>query len=271
MKIIFLNIWGGKIYEPLMKFLRQAAGDTDFFCLQEVFDSPEQRLTSWGGYANIYASLCNALPDFTPHYAIAMKNFDGDHATNFPLSYGIAIFAKKNIAVLSRGDILISGESWRGPGTAPIFPHTLHYVRFENNGVAYTLAHLHGAAVPGSKQDTPERIAQSQKIADFLNAEQGAKILGGDFNLMPDTESIRMIERAGMPPHQNIGGGGMRNLITEYGITSTRSPLSYGQYPEYDRQYFADYTFVSPGVRVARFTVPAVEVSDHLPLILECG
>lgn len=258
MKTIYLNIWAGKVFEPLMAYIREAAADTDFFCLQEVFDSPLARTVSWGGRADIFTHLKNALPDFTPYYTVAMENYDGDALTDFPLMHGIAIFARQNIAIASHGDFLISGEDWHGPGTAEIFPHKLQYVRFEKNGAPHILANLHGTALPGTKQDSPERIAQSQKIVDFLKAERGKKILGGDFNLMPDTESIRMIE------HTN-----MRNLIKEYAITDTRGAIAHERYPENDRQYFADFAFVSPDVRITHFTVPRVEISDHLPLMVE--
>ncbi len=40
MKIITLNIWGGKVFEPLMNFFKEHAEDTDIFCLQEVFNNP---------------------------------------------------------------------------------------------------------------------------------------------------------------------------------------------------------------------------------------
>ncbi len=258
MKIIFLNIWGGKLYAPLMEFLRAAAPDTDFFCLQEVFDSPEKnRALSWGGRADIFKDLCAALPDFTPYFTVAVKDFDGDEYLDFPLSHGITIFAKKKIAVLSHGDFMIAGEGWPHHGDIRAFPHKLQYVRFEKKGTPYTLANVHGVAYPGTKRDTPERLAQSHKIVDFLAAESGEKILGGDFNLMPDTESIRMIERAGF-----------HNLITDFRIPSTRNQLSYGQYPEAERQYFADFAFVPPAIRVIDFQIPRIEISDHLPLTL---
>ncbi len=56
---------------------------------------------------------------------------------------------------------------------------------------------------------------------------------------------------------------GLRNLIKEYGITSTRT--SFYTKPE----KFADYMLVSPGVEVKDFKVLPDEVSDHSPLYLE--
>ena len=248
------------MYAPLMEFLRAAAPDTDFFCLQEIFDSPEEnRTVSWGGRADIFNDLCAGLPDFTPYYAVAMHDFDGDEYLDFTLSHGIVIFAKKDITITSHGDFFISGEDWHAKNDHSIFPHKLQYVRFKKNGTPYTLANVHGVAYPGNKLDVPERIAQSQKIIDFLAAETGEKILGGDFNLMPNTESIRMIERTGM-----------RNLIKDFVVKTTRNQLSYGQYPESQRQYFADFAFVSPGIHIIDFQVPRIEISDHLPLVIEC-
>lgn len=258
MKAIYLNIWSGKVYEPLTEYLRDESRDTDFFCLQEVFDSPEHRTLSWGGRADIFTHLKSVLPDFIPFYSIAVENFDGDEQTDFPLLHGNSIFARKEIPILSHGDLLIAGEDWMGPGTTKIFPHKLQYVRTETSEVPYTIVNLHGAAFPGDKRDTPERIAQSQKVVDFLAGEKRRTILGGDFNLMPDTESIRMIDRAGM-----------RNLIMKYKITDTRGAIAHEHYREHDRQYFADFAFVSPDVSATNFTVPQVKISDHLPLVVE--
>lgn len=259
MKIIFLNIWGGKLYKPLAAFVHDEAPATDFFCLQEIFDAPRMMPTAYDYRTTILRDLTETLPDFVPYYAPAVRGFDGDAPRDPDLSLGIAIFAKREREILGEGSVLIAGEDWRQDAPQDPFPHNLQYIRFLHDGVPYMLAHMHGVPRPGSKLDTPERIAQSQRIIDFLADEKGEKILGGDFNLMPDTESIRMIERAGMC-----------NLVKEHGIRSTRNRLSYGQYPEGERQYFADYAFVSYGVRVRRFSVPDIEVSDHLPLVLEC-
>lgn len=260
MKVVFLNIWGGKMYELLRAFLREQASATDFFCFQEVFDSPDAREVSGGGRANMLAELVSTLPDFDYRYMPMAEGCDGDNFDN-GISWGLAIFSGKGLRVESCGVTSVtSHEVPHGDKLYPLHPHhrTLQHVRFRKDATHHTLLQFHGIAYPGSKLDTPERLEQSRKIVEFLGGIPGEKILGGDFNLMPDTEGIGMIERAGM-----------RNLITEYGITTTRNTLSYGQYAEHERQYFADYAFVSSGVTVRDFTVPQVEVSDHLPLILE--
>ena len=60
----------------------------------------------------------------------------------------------------------------------------------------------------------------------------------------------------------------MKNLIKEFQIELTRSSLSpfYGK-PEF--QKYADYAFTSKDIQIKNFQVPHLEISDHLPMILE--
>ena len=91
------------------------------------------------------------------------------------------------------------------------------------------------------------------KIKAFLNSFQLGKILCGDFNLLPDTQSLAILETE----------CNLVNLIKTHNIPTTRSPL----YLKPEK--FADYTLVSRDIEVKHFEVPNVEVSDHLPMILE--
>ena len=68
---------------------------------------------------------------------------------------------------------------------------------------------------PGHKLDTPVRLRQSKLILDFLKDKVGSKIIGGDFNLLPETRSVEMFEKAGY-----------RNLIKEFGIKNTRNKFA---------------------------------------------
>ena len=77
------------------------------------------------------------------------------------------------------------------------------------------------------------------------------KVLCGDLNLRPDTESVKILEK------------GMNNLIQTHKVNSTRT--SY--YPKPEK--FADYIFTSPEITVKAFEVLKDEVSDHSPLLLD--
>ena len=259
MKIIFLNIWGGKIFEPLMKFIKKSGSNTDFFCFQEVLHSPTPTTTYWGGRTDIRNKLIQALPQFIEYYAPSHNILDTNNHPTHNTEVGLTIFVKKGIDIHTTGIIHVQGNASDIPYTnKKEAPHYLQHLSFQYNNTPYTIGNFQGTAYPGSKLDTPERLKQSKKIADFFKKQKGEKILGGDFNLLPQTKSISIIEEMGM-----------RNLITEFGIQSTRSDLSYALYPEAERQYFADYIFVSNGINVQNFEVPRLNISDHLPLILK--
>ena len=102
------------------------------------------------------------------------------------------------------------------------------------------------------KEDNPDRLQQSANIVRFIRTLKTPIIFCGDFNLLPDSESIKILEDAGL-----------KNLIREYGVTSTRT--SFYKKPG----KFADYAFVSKEVIVKDFKVLPDEVSDHAPLLIE--
>ena len=53
MKLINLNIWGGKIHDKVLEFIKTKASETDIFCLQEIFKSEKEMIISKGAYSNI--------------------------------------------------------------------------------------------------------------------------------------------------------------------------------------------------------------------------
>ena len=93
-------------------------------------------------------------------------------------------------------------------------------------------------------------------IKEFALNEKSSVIICGDFNVLPNTQSIIMFEDSFV------------NLIKKYDISTTRSKISpwYGTAGEIK---FSDYAFVSPNMEITDFKVPDVEISDHLPLIME--
>ncbi|MFI5275338.1 MAG: endonuclease/exonuclease/phosphatase family protein [Candidatus Saccharimonadales bacterium] len=120
------------------------------------------------------------------------------------------------------------------------------------------ICNFHGMSRPVDKHDTPERFKQVQGLLDFCEQRTGPKIIGGDFNVFPSNESIQRFQQAGY-----------KDLIHEYNITNTRNHFVWDRYPENAKQYFSDYAFVSHDVNVHTFSVPDIEISDHLPLILD--
>ena len=120
----------------------------------------------------------------------------------------------------------------------------------------YNILNFHGNPYPGDKLDTENRIKASQNIISITENLEGSKIIGGDFNLFPETKSIKLIEEAGF-----------KNLIKIYQIKTTRNENAWKLYE--NKQLFADFVFVSNEVEIKNFEVIQNNISDHLPLILE--
>lgn len=129
---------------------------------------------------------------------------------------------------------------------------TLQYLTIETPKGLRTVIHLHGLWNGQGKGDSEDRIEQSERILGFTSSLVNPFVIVGDFNLRPDTESLKKLEE-----------GGLRNLIAEYGVTSTRTSL----YTKPEK--FADYAFVSDGIEVTDFKVLPEEASDHSPLFVE--
>jgi hypothetical protein len=169
-----------------------------------------------------------------------------------------AVFIRKDIDLEKIDEIYLHGSrnsmGYTNREEFPvIFPVNMEYLILSENEKKYLVCNLHGHWTHDGKKDNPIRLEQSRKIIEFLKQYDCPKIICGDFNLLPDTESVKMLEDSGL-----------RNLIKEYKITSTRSHYYPKEYPK-----FADYCFVSPGVNVKDFKVLQDVVSDHLPLYLE--
>ena len=257
MKLISLNIWGGKAFEPLLEFIGAHRDSTDIFCFQEVFKSSSNVRVNRGVRTNILDDFSRTLSDFCSYFAPAQDGFDNDGPVDFEISTGLATFVRKTVSVESWESLFVCGERNSARGDDPTtLPANMLCGRFVHQGKSFVVCNLHGVAYSGTKLDTEQRLEQSRKIRRFLDQEHGAKILCGDFNLMPDTNAMKILEE------------NLENLIEKFQIPRTRSTLTpYHGMPQ--EQKFADYIFVSSDVRVTNFQVPEIDISDHLPMILE--
>ena len=75
-------------------------------------------------------------------------------------------------------------------------------------------------------------------------------IITGDFNLLPDSESIEILNKD------------FRNLTKEYGLQTTRTDLTHKSEP-------CDFIFVNDKVAVNDFYASEVVASDHQGLVLD--
>ncbi|MEI7810660.1 MAG: endonuclease/exonuclease/phosphatase family protein [bacterium] len=242
MKLITLNTWCGKIYEPLKKFIIDHSNDTDIFCFQEIrngkyLDYPERNEE----VTNLYKDIEAMLPNFKGYY------------TEMVPGVGIATFVKNLKVEKINSSIILSTEELANinilQNMTP-FPRVLQIISLKNPKIS--ICNFHG--VPGDlKKDTKERDLQTKRVLKLLNDSEEPKILVGDFNLNIDTKAIVEF------------GEKMKNLVKESTFKTTRSSL----YERKEIMPFADYIFVSKDIKVKNFKVLPDEVSDHLALELE--
>ncbi len=241
MKLISLNTWAGAVLEPLLKFLENHK-DIDVFCLQEIYHDAEGKTEKHAlrnDELNLYRRIEEVLGETHNGYFRPCKD-------DF---YGQAMFVKKDVRVEEEGDLFIFQNP--NPEGRGLHSRNMQYIRVSVAGKPTLIGNVHGLWNGQGKGDSPDRLEQSRRIQKFVSNRNEQKIILGDFNLSPDTESLSIVEK------------GMRNLIKEFGITSTRTSF-------YDKENkFADYAFVSPEVEVLDFKVLPDEVSDHAALYLE--
>ncbi|HEX3095714.1 MAG TPA: hypothetical protein VHQ20_01175, partial [Patescibacteria group bacterium] len=197
-------------------------------------------------------------------YTITHGGYDYKGQPNNELTMGDATFVKKSLQIENHDEIYITGnENSFEEGLSHTFPCKATVVVVNVNGKSLVTCNVHGTALSLNKLDDPNRLEQSRKILGMMNQYDGEKIIVGDFNLLPETQSIKMFENEGY-----------KNLIKDFAIKTTRGTLMRQLHPEYEKglfgfQEFADYAFTTPGISINKFEVPDVPVSDHLPLILE--
>ncbi|OGG78055.1 hypothetical protein A3A36_02695 [Candidatus Kaiserbacteria bacterium RIFCSPLOWO2_01_FULL_52_12b] len=257
MRIISLNTWGGRAgKEKLLEFFKEQADTTDIFCLQEIWSAPYMYLEGYEagglkidhsqimvyGLQEISATLSNFEAFFRPH-----------HLDN----YGLLMLVSKKISVIEEGDVFVyKYREYKPQGDVGNNARNIQYVTVETKSGPTTVINFHGlwtgTGAGVGKKDSPERLQQSDRILEFTNKLQNPFVLCGDFNLLPDTESLKKFEKAGM-----------RNLIKEFGVTSTRTSF-------YTKPVkFADYVFVSKDINLKNLKILPHEVSDHTPLLIE--
>lgn len=219
MKIIFLNVLYGQLKEPLREFLNKHVKNTDVFCFQESSEP----------FLEIARPILKDFESKTVHKLVS----SGD-------DFYQTIFVNKKFEMKNYKTIFEGEDDMGLTNMAEV--GNIHFIN------------VHGVCRPGDKMDSPKRLEQSKRIIDEA---KGLAIIGGDFNLMPNTESIEMFKKSGY-----------LDLIKKYGIKATRNEFAWKKYPGHEL-YFCDYVFVSPEIKVKSFEVPEMTISDHLPMILE--
>lgn len=226
MKIVSLNIWGGFAEYGLKGYLSERVTDTDIFCFQETDSGQAMEILNELFERNDYCYV-GASKEFSEESRFGLRTYIRstvelvDQTTLFGCEENIGLALETNLLV---------------------------------NGRGLTVVNVHGVSRPGDKLDTESRLRQSSGIIEHLKNQVNPQVICGDFNLLPETQSVAA-----------FGQHGYHDLIKEFHIDTTRNHLAWDRFPD-SKQLYADYAFTSSQVIVEKFEVPKNEVSDHLPL-----
>lgn len=243
-RIISLNIWNGKLEKKLLAFINKYSKKVDIFCFQESLNSNnvnKQSLVTNGKVPDIHSKIQKILPEFNGYFEAAQDN-----------DKGLSIFIRKKIQF----DKVINQFVYRWKNSMILndrstIGRNILCLTFKANGRVYNVINFHGLWNGFSKEDSEDRINQSENILDFIKKLDGEIILCGDFNLLPKTQSLKMIE------------GKMRNLMLENNIKSTRNKYFPGG------RECIDYIFVTPNIKIHSFSILKDIVSDHLAIYFD--
>ncbi len=241
MKIIQLNIWGGKLGHQIIDFLNRER--PDFVCMQEVND-----LKGRSGY-----KFFGTLDEIKAGAGFAEAFMSASYSSRYmerELEYGNAILSRlpavETKKIFTRGEYRRHFDITRDDGNI----RNLQLVTVRAEGGLLTILNHHGHHVPDTKAGNDETSRQMKLIADVIDGLDGPVIMCGDFNLAPGSQSLAVINDR------------LTNLSIENGLKDTYN--RFGTVNE-----VCDYIFVNNLVKVRRFAMSDELVSDHNALILE--
>ncbi len=253
MKLITLNTWGGRAGKnKLLSFFDKYKNEIDIFCLQEMWSAPYKHLEghpAGGKNINNEAVMVYGVQEISKLLSNHLNYFRPHHLDN----YGLMMLINKNLVINEEGEVFVyKYKGYMPEGDVGGHARNIQYIKTFINKKPVTIINFHGLWNGKGKTDTEDRIQQSKNILEFVKKLDEDCILCGDFNLLPDTESVKLFEK-----------NGFKNLIKEYKIISTRT--SFYKKPE----RHADYIFTTKGINIKNFEVLPDEISDHSPLLLE--
>lgn len=249
-KFISLNIFeGGLLFDNIHSFLDRE--QPDIIAFQEVNNGTDPNLQP---NLRSIQELEKMLPGYNHFFApeILLRYPEGK------IDIGNAIFSKYPI---SKEKTVFLNVPYGEYDTVPIggdfskHPKNMQCCEISVNGQTLYVCNLHGIwGLDGV--DNEDRLRMSDLIVKEVDGKKNV-ILAGDFNLKPNTKTIQNIEE-----HlTNVFKG---ELETTFNLE--RKDLE--RFPGYATAV-VDMIFTSQDLTVTKHTCPKVDVSDHLPLIIE--
>ncbi len=276
LKIICLNVWiGGVLFEEIVEFLQKE--QPDIILLQEVYFGEEESVvphktaqpsplaSQYRTYQELIKRLGYAYGHFAPAFIEEIGGHDAlvtiDGPAPLEIAQGNAILSKYPLREVSVTHFDVPfGKRVNEYSAYEFSPRNLQHVTVAlPTGTDLHLLNTQGIWGENG-EDSPRRLEMGQKIVQELVGEDGeirSVILAGDFNVLPHTQTISIIEKK------------LKNVFKdELKTTFNVKRKDLKKYPGF-AQAVVDMFFVSPDISVISHSCPDVDISDHLPLVVE--
>lgn len=120
---------------------------------------------------------------------------------------------------------------------------------FEEKPVWFINTHLAWGPTP---HDEPYKVEQGKKLYEFLKTLDEPFVLSGDFNVIPTSQVVRMVEKLAI------------NHTTKQRITNTLNPTLHRATSLFPKGLAVDYIFTSQGILVTEVKlIDNPDLSDH--------
>jgi len=214
----------------------------DIITFQEVYES-ESDMGVFPGLAEVANNLRFHHHYFSPLYSLQffgrLAEFGNATVSNLALSDTRTEFTNLEY----KHELMFDDDDYN-------VRNFQHVTVTDQNGKIVHIINHHGYHVEGHKKGNDFTLKACRQIVDYALQLDGPVIIAGDFNLVPDSESLGVINEH------------FRNLTQQYGLASTRTDLTHKTEP-------CDYIFVNDMLKVSNFYVSEVVASDHVGLVVD--
>lgn len=240
MKILQLNIWGGKLGKQIIELMEREKPDV--VCFQEAIVLPGEENLFVATLSEITRSVPYEHQFFSPSWSFKIFNRQAEWGNailaHTPFEYQHSFFTRGEF--IEHFDILDGDYNMRN----------LQHVVISRGGTKLNILNHHGHHVRQHKMGDTETVRQCTMISDYIKTLEGDVVLAGDFNLAPESESLGVLNSF------------LVNHAKESGVTTTRTPLTH-------KTEVCDYIFTSKGLPTSNFKVLSDIASDHAALVIE--
>lgn len=247
LRFLNLNLWQGNLLFEAINFIKKE--NPDIISLQEVYGEENKNLQDqFRSLAVLRKEL--GISDFFFSPAFIHNRYEGKFVNGNGILSRYPIKAKHTYFY----DTPFSDNYLGRPDTFITCPRNLQECQVNVNGFKVNIFNTQGIwGLDG--EDNERRLKMAEIIIDKIKNKDNV-ILSGDFNVREQTKTIALIEK-------HLINIFKKELTTTFNLKRKNRDLS--GYAE----SVVDIIFVSPSIKVVDHRCPAVDVSDHFPLVCD--